>query len=371
MERNKLIDIIRAIGIISIVIGHSAWTITKQDIKIGPFVYMYHLMIFVFISGYLFPVEKIRDRGDIHQYIGRHICKMLILYFIYNTIFVILHNSLIKLNIMEGQFYTKREMIENCLNGIVFRNNERMLGAFWFVPMLLIAEVLFAISIYEIKRARKNKWLYVIFPLMFAIVGITLCIKNIEMLYHIQISIIAVPFMYIGILMQKYWHKVEKYVFTFGWIVSMIILIIFIEMKIGNIELSVNKISNPFMFYPISMIGIYFCLSLAKMFNKIKFVNTFMSYVGKNSFHIMAMHFVAIKVVDVLYSKYKNINNINIISKFPNSYSNTLWLLYIIIGTCLPILLIFVIEKFIKYVKKKKESRNEKFTSNKCNYTNI
>lgn len=371
MKRDKIIDIIKAIGIISIVAGHSAWSVTKLNIKVGPFVYMYHLMIFIFTAGYLFPIEKMENKENMYRYIGKHIYKMLILYFLYNLFFTIMHNVLIKINIINATFYTKREIIKNCLNGFVFQTNEKMLGAFWFIPMLLLTEILFVISIYKIKQFNKNKY-YILFPMIFAIIGSILCEKNITMLYSIQIAILSVPFMYIGVLIKKYWNKIEKYIFTFGWIISAIILIAIIELKIGNIELSVNQIISPTVFYLVSIIGIYFCLSLAKMFNKIKYINIFMEYIGKNSFHIMALHFTSIKIVDIIYSKIKNINDVNMISRFPNSYSNILWIIYIVVGTCLPILLVLLIDSGIKYIKNKRESKEyERITINKCNNTSI
>ena len=303
MKRDKLIDIVKCIGIISIVIGHSTWNVTKFNVKIVHFVYMYHLMIFIFVAGYLFPMEKNKNKDEMYKYIGKHIYKMLILYFIYNFIFVIIHNTLTITNIINGPFYTGREIVERCFNGLFFRTSETMLGAFWFVPMLLLTEILFVISINIINKFKNNKHLYLLFPLIFAIVGTTLCEKNINLLYRAQISIISVPFMYMGMFAKKYWYKIEKYIFKFGWIISAIILTIIIEMKIGNIELYRNEIINPFLFYPVSIVGIYFCLSLAKMFNKINFIRPFLCFIGENSFHIMALHLLSIKIVDIIYSK--------------------------------------------------------------------
>lgn len=355
MQRDKLIDVTKAIGIISIVIGHSAWNVTRFNIKIGPFVYMYHLMIFIFIAGYLFPKEKIKNNDGMYRYIGKHIYKMLILYFIYNFIFVIMHNSLIKVNAINSTLYNKTEILKNCLNGIAFRNNEKMLGAFWFIPMLLITELLFAISINIINKFNKNKYcLYIAFPVIFALLGTILCKNDVNLEYKIQISILSVPFMYVGIFTKKYWIKIEKYIFTFGWVTCAIILFIIINLNIGYIELSANKIINPFVFYPISIIGIYFCLSLAKMFNKISILRSIMCFIGQNSFHIMALHFLTIKIIDIIYSRINNINDINIISKFPNSYSNNLWIVYILIGTFLPTFLLLLIKNITECIKKGK-----------------
>ena len=65
IKRNKLIDICKGIGIISIVIGHASWNIPigNIDIPIGPFVYLYHLAIFFFCSGFLYKKEE-NDWGE-------------------------------------------------------------------------------------------------------------------------------------------------------------------------------------------------------------------------------------------------------------------------------------------------------------------
>ena len=370
MKRDKLIDIVKAIGIISIVIGHSAWSVTKLDIKIGPFVYMYHLIIFIFTAGYMFPAEKIKNKDEMYKYIGKHFYKLMVLYFFYNLIFVILHNYLIKINIINASLYTTESIWVNCLNGIAFNTNEQMLGAFWFVPMLLFTEILFVISINIINKFNNNKYLYIIFPLIFAITGTTLCEEDINLAFNMEISILGVPFMYIGMLAKKYWKNIEKYIFTFGWIISASILGMIINMKIGTIELARNQIISPVWFYLISIVGIYFCLSLAKMFNKMNFVGKSMSYIGKNSFHIMALHFLTIKIIDIIYSKINNIKDIYRISAFPNSYSNKLWIVYIVVGTGLPILLIFLIKKIIQNIKKGSE-KYEEYAINKYNNTNI
>lgn len=45
-RRDAFIDILKGIGIVSIVIGHSSWLLPKTQFPIGPFVYTYHIMLF-------------------------------------------------------------------------------------------------------------------------------------------------------------------------------------------------------------------------------------------------------------------------------------------------------------------------------------
>ena len=51
-NRDKFWDIVKGIGIISIVIGH----VTINDIK--EFVYTYHLIIFFFVAAYFYNEKK-------------------------------------------------------------------------------------------------------------------------------------------------------------------------------------------------------------------------------------------------------------------------------------------------------------------------
>ena len=74
-------DIIKAIGIISSVIGHGCWKITRLNILIGPFVYSYHLMIFFIVSGFLYNEDKIYNKEILLKYICHQTVKMIKLFF--------------------------------------------------------------------------------------------------------------------------------------------------------------------------------------------------------------------------------------------------------------------------------------------------
>ena len=352
MKRDKLIDLVKCIGIISIVIGHATWNVLGINSKIVGFVYMYHLMIFVFISGYLFPINKIKNKEEMYKYIGKHIYKMLILYIVYNLIFVIMHNVLIKSCIITSSMYSKRDIVEKALAGFSFRTNEALIGPFWFIPMLLNTQILFVISINLLNKFKNNKYLYLINPIIFSVVGIALCYNNINLLYKLQISILSVPFMYMGMIVKKYWNKIEKYIYEFGWIISAALLIIVIEMNIGTIELYRNEIINPIIFYPISIVGIYFCFSLAKFLNKLDFAKAYLCYIGENSFHIMALHFFFMKIIDMLYNKTSIITKMILYIEIPYDYLNQLWPIFILLSTCLPVAIIYIIKKLINSLKK-------------------
>ena len=118
------------------------------------------------------------------------------------------------------------------------------------------------------------------------------------------------------------------------------------------------------MFYIITTTGIVFCLTLAKFLIKIPIIKNIFSIIGKHSFAIMALHFVFIKSVDVIYSYFINETRPEIIGKWITSYPNKLFIAYLIAGTLIPVLFSitfdFVNEKVLNNIFKLNGEKHEK-----------
>lgn len=56
--RYTIIDVAKAIGIISVMFGHACTELPITHLRIARFVYFYHLMIFFFVAGFCFNEEK-------------------------------------------------------------------------------------------------------------------------------------------------------------------------------------------------------------------------------------------------------------------------------------------------------------------------
>jgi fucose 4-O-acetylase-like acetyltransferase len=157
--------------------------------------------------------------------------------------------------------------------------------------------------------------------------------------------VLAVPICYLGFFTKKYWNKIEIFFTWYGAILAAIVLNLLLTTKYGSIELSVNQIITPYLFYPTTIVGIYFCLSLARTFSKFKVPRKAFSYIGRNSFHIMALHLVSIKLVDVLYGILTN-QGAGVYVKFPFAFN--LWYIYYPVGVLLPLAII----EMLKLMKK-------------------
>ncbi len=348
-KRSNYIDILKAIGIISIVMGHTAgWKIPFFNVDSGLFVYTYHIMIFMFVSGFTF-----KEKNALHpeKFIGKRVLSTFILFNIYTTIFVLLHNVLFKANLLsQTQHYGKTEMLKRILNGITFNYSETMLGAFWFLPMFLVALVLFAYFTHLATKTKYQHSVNILFILLFASVGLLAAKTKMDLSYHIQTSLLAVPIIYLGYYCKMYWQQVEKYIKPWGAFIAALILLFVLSLNIGQIELAKNQIINVFLFYPVTLVGMYFCLSLGKLLDNSK-LTSFFAYIGKNSFHIMGLHFVSFKLVDFVASKVMNVTDPAVIGRFTNS-GYDIKLIYVVVGIFLPLLILFIVRALMSYLKK-------------------
>lgn len=90
VDDRKFWNIMKGIGIICVVVGHSGSWLT-------PYVYMFHMVLFVFISGYLFNERYVGDFKSFLKKRGKslylptvkyRIAYALLLMFLYYCIFI-------------------------------------------------------------------------------------------------------------------------------------------------------------------------------------------------------------------------------------------------------------------------------------------
>lgn len=145
-SRDPYIDILKALGIISVVIGHSS-TIVIPIIKVGftNIVYSYHLMIFFFATGFLIVLTKTNE----YKLFGKQFIKMMILTGICNGVMVVLRNKLIFYHALDEatyQYYDYKTIIGYFLSGFMGMITEwPLMGACWFISYYLYTLVAYII----------------------------------------------------------------------------------------------------------------------------------------------------------------------------------------------------------------------------------
>jgi fucose 4-O-acetylase-like acetyltransferase len=328
MERNDYWSIMKGLGILAVVLGHTGAPITK-------YVYMYHLALFFFISGFLYN-EKYS--ADPFLYFGTRMKKLWWPMTKYGVIFALLHNMFLDLNVYTNQ-NIEGIMVSNYANihgfmwmiksVILMKELELIGGAMWFIQPLLFSLLFFcAIRHTALQKKFKRAELYVIILIFICFVLASYLIFNkITLEYYLDIALLVLPIIYSGFLAKKYWSSVHIRL-DIGLLC--LILLVFITNENTHIDLSQRRIINPIIFLLTSVLGIYINLVLAKFILKSKKINRIMVYIGQRSFHIMALHFLMFKLVNFTYVKLYNMQKFWI-AKFPVLDSKW-WFIYTLVG---------------------------------------
>ena len=353
--RDSYIDVLRGIGIISIVIGHASWIITigTWKIPIGPFVYLYHLAIFFFCSGYLFKDNE----KEIWSYIEKKLKGLYKPFIIYSVLYIILRNMFIKMGILGGEEYHVADFLIAITNSITFNSVGELLAAFWFLPVLFFSLCIFTFihrSTMYIHKRNMQLIIRIFICAAIGIVGLIVTEKHYGLLYNMQIVYLMLPIVALGHVYEKYMDKVNTIIGFPGLLFSIFLLEIILKSDVGIINLSEFQIINKYLFYPVTIIGIYFCLCLGKILSYSNKIKKIIAYVGKNSLHIMALHLLCIKIVDVFACCITGQKDK--LSLYPHSFNN-IWIIYYIVGVALPIMIWYSINKVFLALKRKKDER--------------
>ncbi len=334
-------NIVKGISILCIVIGHTG-------IPLIYYVYLFHLAIFFFVSGYLYKEEKYGDHPDLN-FLTRFKSNW-IKYVIFSILLILFHNIFLKLGmIINTQKYSFLDIVTQIINSTIFQCGEVLAGALWFVPLLIFTTSIFGLLIFfgrKISMIFNKSYLKNIIIIsggvLNLILGLYLNLREVNLLYHLQTAFLVIPIYILAYYVRKI-KDLNIYLKWYLFLPSIYFLYLCVNKFKWNIELSINQIPG-LKFYLISFVGIYFCLYLAKIILKSKYLKKNFTMIGSYSFEIMALHFLSFKLVDIVYAHLIGETNPLIYGTFPCAFSN-IWSIYIIVGTILPCLIVIGFKK--------------------------
>ena len=153
-RRDNAIDIIKGVGILAVVIGHSGCPATLRTV-----IYMVHMPLFFLASGYLLQEERLHDTG---RFVRGKIKSLYVPFLKYALPVLFFHNLLIKAGIMSTEYGAEYYDLGTTLQELVLRalflevHGEALLGTYWFLQALFFGYVLpaFAYSVIAKMRMR-------------------------------------------------------------------------------------------------------------------------------------------------------------------------------------------------------------------------
>jgi len=353
MKRNKAMDVMKGLGIVAVVIGHSESPVTQ-------FIYLYHMPLFFFISGYFYQDKYSTNLiGLIRKRIG----SLYKPYLIYSLIFLMLHNVFFKFNIYNSKFiygdkiiypYSNSGFIKNFIQIILFAGREPMGGVFWFFTSLFFVNVIFGVISYLSLRVKdgKREYFRLIIILILFVVGNLLTKKGFT-IPRFNNSLVMVLMYYIGYM----YHRYENYINIENIVIAIICFIgLVVNCFYGSIAVNMNSYLSPDFLIVNALLGIYLNLYISKYIENKKILLNQISYLGKNTVIIMALQFISFKFIALLQIKIDLLPGYYL-AKFPVIDGHGIWwILYSIAGVMIPIIIqFFVFDNLKKIFKNNKK----------------
>lgn len=343
--RSHYWDLVKGLGIITIVLGHSCYFAVA-------FVYLFHLALFFFVSGYLYNEKKYGDNP--FSFFGARLASCWPRYVFYTSVFVLAHNYFLSRGLYAGQeFYNHTQMLTQICSNVAFSGGEPIQGALWFIPVWLVASGLFAGAVWfgrtlseQFHRPVLKIWLIAFASLGIGLVGVFLFMRKSGIMFNLQTSFLVVPIYFFAYLMRIYLPDFKKYMTWYGCVITAVILYLINNSLYIYIELASMSIPGLW-FFVISLIGIYFVLSLAVLIEKLPRLCRFLSFLGRYSFDIMAVHFAIFKLIDLAYVRLVLKAVPDNLAAFPISFTHELWVFYLLGGVLIPAACGFILDKII------------------------
>lgn len=291
MNRLKHVDILKGIGILSVIFFH-IFTLHKPSLYYSA---TFKIPIFFFLSGYLFKM------CDFKIFIQRKFKGLIVPYFIFGAI-----------NLGLCFYFHKISNLGQYLERFFWINNHTTLfiaGALWFLTALFFVN-LFAWLIYKYKK-------YYISIILFAIILVLFAVFKFKLPFSMDSAIFMVPVFYLGYLFRKIEPELKTWQNIFLFVILFVISLSALPIN-GYVNPRICLFNNLFYYYFYAIIGVLAYYYLSKFITKSK-IGDFLAHFGTNSLTYMCLS-------EITTYTLKNLFNIK---NKPILFSVTLFLIYI------------------------------------------
>ena len=284
MLKNRIdeIDIIKGIGILFVLYGHS-FIDSKGPVKI--WLYTFHLSLFFFCAGYTFEPDKYRC---FRALLTRKSKTVLFPYFLYSFL-CFFFTLMVKfaLYIKNGVF-SWREAGDSFIGIFLQIRDSRFEGFCWFILLIFLLNIYLFFLYRTANGSIKKMAVYA------AILYIIACFYEqkvgIKLPWHGDAVLIAGVFSCIGFIYRKRNYTFDNR-FMFFIMAGLSVFVLVYDMEISGMrpDLFEGVIGNPIVFFLGNVSGVYLTGYFAYK-NKRQCIKTILIYIGKNSMIFYALH---------------------------------------------------------------------------------
>lgn len=359
-------DILKGLAIIMIVFGHTGHG--------GAFVYLFHLELFFFVTGFLYNEMKYGDQP--FTFLQKRIEGAWPRYTVYSIFLALTHNYMVKHGLMApgtDVHYALPEMLTSLFHGMIFQSPELLAGPMWFVPVWILGAALFGGVVWLARRiGRMKDAIIVLCALLGMGIGYYFIGHGIRLFYGFELSFFVLPLFAEGYFLRKYagdFATKLRWPLALGLlVVSFIALKLFVKNGIW-FDLSARSVHGAWFFVG-TAIGTVFTLMLTLLIEKLtcgfcdtraaaavrmgetarsttlssmlqnilRGIGEALAYIGRHSFDVMAFHIFVFKMLDMFLRKLHFRNPAMDLSGYPSPLSEHYWILYTLVPLAVSVL---------------------------------
>lgn len=306
MSKNRIewIDFARGIGILLMVIGHAG---NIPNVKL--WIYSFHMPLFFILTGYICSLskrERFRGKNGLTTILVRNAKAYLIPYCLLFSVNLVLQLTLDFAKGIRGGIIDN--LVRYCLRGFLYSYDTDYpnCSPLWFLTCLFIAYILFWVLM------QCGKYKPVVALMMIGILLLVLQIEKQlntdELLWHIDVALIASVFMLIGFYLPIFqrWLDNKRTVIRICVLSALFIVGSVIGIFNGRINMVKNEYQNIVFFFisaiSISVVIVEVCrLVIDKQFPLIK---NSVSFWGKNTLIFMGFNYFVNTIVRVIFGHF-------------------------------------------------------------------
>lgn len=273
MKRIVWIDIAKIIGIYFVVLGHALHKGSGAEGFVKDFIYIYHMPLFFFLSGYLFSAKT-----SFTSFLKKNIKSLIIPYFFLNVT---------ALTLLIPVYIHGHHNIPDLLIRIIIGDGHAPAGPAWFLLSL------FWIRLMAYFYTKIDKTLKIIF-----LVGVicTAYISPYNTILRFDSAFMAFPFFILGTIIKRYDINERKLdgIHSKGifYIVPFLLLIMTLCVTFYQRSTSIYSLNfgqHPFFYYIGAIIGITMIISFCRLYPHEQ-MNKFWNTIASGTIVIMGLH---------------------------------------------------------------------------------
>ncbi len=356
-KRNTTIDYMRGIAIFLVVLAHTNFNHIQ-------YIELFHMAIFFSFSGYCYDDRYSENKKTVGCYFIKKLKSLYIPYISFNMFLLCLHNLFCRINIYTDNpgftenpllntnygkisIYTMNDFIYHTIKTLGFVDGEQLAGTLWFLRALFEVSIIYVLTDFIARKLNQFRNYFIFITAVFIMaVGCYLNLKKIHIVTGVEETCYYYIFFVIGVFLQK--SKLKKIIIkpsVFWAILSSGGLGINYYI-ISHQKISAVTTHMPWFYVTNGLLGGILIFSISKILMRYSHTK-WITYIGRNSLHIMLWHFLAFKIVSFAYIKLCGLPSYYLAS-FPVLKVDYLWIAYTVVGVAMPLGVTLLLHTLIK-----------------------